>query len=156
VLVIRTGDGGGRKLDVAREAGAEAVADYSQPGWADRVREITGGHGADVVFDGAGGRLGAAAFGVTADGGRFSAHGMSDGGFAAIDREEAGARKITVYGIGQHEPAEFRRLAAAALAEAAAGRIRPVIGQTFPLERAAQAHAAMAARIAVAKTLLIA
>jgi NADPH2:quinone reductase len=60
-----------------------------------------------------------------------------------------------VHGIGQHAPAEFRRLATAALAEAAAGRIKPVIGQTFSLARAADAHAALEARAAVAKTLLL-
>ncbi len=43
----------------------------------------------------------------------------------------------------------------AALAEAAAGRIRPVIGQVFPLARAADVHAALEARTAVAKTLLL-
>lgn len=143
------------KLAVARQAGAEAVVDYSEPGWAGRVREITGGHGADVVFDGAGGRLGGAAFDVTAPGGRFSAHGVSDGGFAGIDQKDAKARKITVSGIEPYAPADFRRLAAAALAEAAAGRIRPVIGQTFSLERAADAHVAMEARTAIAKTLLL-
>ena len=57
----------------------------------DRVRELTAGRGAEVVFDGAGGRLGRAAFEVTASGGRFSAHGMSDGGFAGIDAAEAHA-----------------------------------------------------------------
>jgi NADPH2:quinone reductase len=39
---------------------------------------------------------------------------------------------------------------------AAAGRIRPVIGQTFPLEQAADAHAAIEARSTVGKTLLLA
>ncbi len=119
------------------------------------MHEFTGGRGADVVFDGAGGRLGAAAFEVTAAGGRFSAHGVSDGGFAAFEAEEAARRGITVQGIPQPGPADLRRLAARALADAAAGRIRPVIGQTFPLERAAAAHAALAARTAVAKTLLL-
>jgi NADPH:quinone reductase len=42
------------------------------------------------------------------------------------------------------------------LAEAAAGRLRPVIGQVFPLERAADAHATLAARSAIGKTLLLA
>jgi NADPH2:quinone reductase len=146
---------GAQKLDAARNAGAEAAVDYSEPAWTERVRELTAGHGADVVFDGAGGRLGSAAFEVTAGGGRFSAHGMSDGGFAGLDPGEAGRRGVTVHGIGQHTPAEFRRLATAALAEAAAGRIKPVIGQTFPLARAADAHAALEARAAVAKTLLL-
>jgi NADPH2:quinone reductase len=148
----RTGD---EEAGRGPDAGAEAAVDYSEPGWTERVRELTAGHGADVVFDGVGGRLGSAAFEVTASGGRFSAHGMSDGGFAGLDPGEAARRGVTVHGIGQHAPAEFRRLATAALAEAAAGRITPVIGQTFPLARAADAHAALEARAAVAKTLLL-
>jgi NADPH2:quinone reductase len=36
-----------------------------------------------------------------------------------------------------------------------AGRLRPLIGQTFPLERAADAHAAMEQRATVGKSLLI-
>lgn len=146
---------GQRKLDVARQAGAEAALDYSTPGWPAQVRALTGGHGADVVFDGAGGQPGGAAFGVTAARGRFSAHGMLDGGFAAIDPGVEQARGITVHGIGGYHPAAFRRHAATALTDAAGARIRPVIGQTFPLAKAADAHAAMAARTTVAKTLLL-
>src|SRR5260370_14238520 len=71
---------GAQKLDAARNAGAKAPVDYSEPAWTERVRELTAGHGADVVFDGAGGRLGSAAFEGTSAGGRFSAHGMSAGG----------------------------------------------------------------------------
>ena len=52
-------------------------------------------------------------------------------------------------------PAEGSGLAERALSEAAAGRLRPVIGQTFPLERAAEAHAAMEGRSVVGSTLLL-
>ena len=100
---------GARKLEVVRAAGADLALDYSEPGWVKQVEEFTGGSGADVVFDGAGGALGGAAFGVTAAGGRFSAHGVSDGGFAAIDPDDAARRGITVHGIPQHEPADLRR-----------------------------------------------
>jgi NADPH2:quinone reductase len=48
-----------------------------------------------------------------------------------------------------------RRLIQRALREAVAGRIKPVIGQTFPLEKAAEAHAAIKARTVVGKTLLV-
>ncbi|MFB9837950.1 zinc-binding dehydrogenase [Actinoallomurus acaciae] len=41
------------------------------------------------------------------------------------------------------------------MAAAAAGRITPPIGQTLPLERAAEAHAAIEARAAIGKTLLL-
>ena len=51
-------------------------------------------------------------------------------------------------------PEELAALARTALAEAAAGRLRPVIGQEFELAGAARAHAAIEARKTVGKTLL--
>jgi NADPH:quinone reductase len=148
---------GKQKLDLAVELGAEVVVDYSESGWTERVLDATGGAGVDVVFDGAGGEIGLAAFGVTAAGGRFSAHGAPSGGFTPIDRAEAERRGITLSGIEdvQLSPEDGKRFAEQALAEAAAGRIRPVIGQTFPLERAADAHAAIEARDVIGKTLLL-
>jgi NADPH:quinone reductase len=147
---------GQEKLDLARKLGSDAVLDYSQPGWPGRVTAITGGAGPAVVFDGVGGDIGRAGFEVTARGGRFSAHGAPSGGFAQIDRREAEQREITVRGIEQMQfaPAEARRLTELALSAAADGRIRPVIGQTFPLERAADAHRAIEARRAIGKTLV--
>jgi NADPH:quinone reductase len=50
---------------------------------------------------------------------------------------------------------ERKRLMDEALAEAAAGRIKPVIGQTFPLAEAVQAHAAIERRGVFGKTLLL-
>ncbi|MGD0809245.1 MAG: zinc-binding dehydrogenase [Acidimicrobiales bacterium] len=148
---------GKQKLDLAQELGADAVVDYSQSGWPEQVLGITGGVGADVVFDGVGGETGEAAFEITAPGGRFSAHGAPSGGFAQADAKEAERRHITVRGIEhvQFAPADGKRLTERAMAEAVAGRIRPVIGQTFPLERAAEAHAAIEARDVIGKTLLV-
>jgi NADPH:quinone reductase len=149
---------GKRKLDLILELGADAAVDYSRPDWTERVRKATGGAGPDVVFDGAGGQIGLAAFEATARGGRFSAHGAASGGFAAIDPQEAERRGVTVRGIEQVRgaaPEIARRRLERALAEAAAGRIRPVIGQTFPLERAADAHAAIESRDVLGKTLLV-
>jgi NADPH2:quinone reductase len=149
---------GGRKLELVRDQGADVVVDYSEPGWTDRVREVTGGAGADVVLDGAGGAIGRAAFEVTARGGRFSAHGAPSGAFTVFDPADAGKRGITVSGIGdlQLGPEEMRQVLVRALAEAAEGRMRPVVGQTFPLDRAADAHAAIEAREVVGRTLLLA
>jgi NADPH2:quinone reductase len=147
---------GAAKLGLISRLGADAAVDYSEPGWTKRVVEATGGAGPDVIFDGVGGRLGTEAFEITADGGRFSAHGSPSGGFAAIDPDRARRRRVTVKGIEQvqYRPGDHEELARRALAEMAAGRITPVIGQTFPLERAADAHAALEARTAVGKTLL--
>lgn len=147
---------GKQKLDLAQELGAVAMVDYSQSGWPERVLAATGGAGPDMVFDGVGGKIGQAAFEVTARGGQFSAHGTPGGGFASIDRQEAERRQISVRGIEQVQfaPTDARRLAGRAMSEAAAGRIRPIIGQTFPLERAADAHRAIEARDVIGKTLL--
>ncbi|MFC0042122.1 zinc-binding dehydrogenase [Actinomadura rayongensis] len=147
------------KLDVARELGAEAVVDYSRDGWADAVRAATGGRGPDVVFDGVGGAIGRAAFEVTAGGGRFSIHGVSSGEMTTVDPAEAAERGVTVIGIDQlfalAGAADARDRVARVLADAAAGRLRPAIGRTFPLADAAGAHAAMEARSVPGKTLLV-
>ncbi|NSC23245.1 zinc-binding dehydrogenase [Streptomyces albus subsp. chlorinus] len=148
---------GERKLTLAREElGADAVVDYGEPGWTDRVRAAVGERGADVVFDGAGGDIGRAAFEVVARGGRFSAHGAPGGGFAEPDPGAAAARGVTLAGIEQVQfaPAEAKPLLDRALFEVAAERLRPVVGQTFPLEDAARAHAAIEAREVLGKTLL--
>lgn len=148
---------GDRKLDLARELGADVVIDSSQAGWPEQVREATDAAGPAVVFDGVGGDIGEAAFQITAPGGRFSAHGAPSGGFAQIDLQEAERRGVTVRGIeqAQFSPADAKRLAERALSEAAAGRITPVIGQTFALPQAADAHAAIEARDVIGKTLLL-
>lgn len=155
--VIAAARGSG-KLSRAHELGAEVTVDYSDPGWPREVLTATAGIRPDVVFDGAGTQLGQAAFAITADGGRFSAHGSASGGFALIDPGQARRRGITVFGIEQVQfsPGRMQALTARALAEAAAGEIRPVIGQVFPLERAADAHAAIEARSVTGKTLLLA
>ena len=126
------------------------------PAWASRVLGACGGTGPDVVFDGVGGPLGETTFGIVADGGRFSAHGAPGGGFARVSAAEAADHGVTVRGIEQvqYPPGRFEELVRDALAEAAVGRLRPVIGQVYRLDRAADAHAAIAARTAIGKTLL--
>lgn len=146
---------GERKLELVRSLGADVVVDLSEQEWPKRVRDATGRTGPDVVLDGVGGRIGQAAFELTARGGRFSAHGAPTGGFAEIDRLEAERRGVTLRGITELQHGPGKRLTERALAEAAAGRVKPVIGQTFPLQRAADAHAAIEARDVVAKTLLL-
>ncbi|WP_131736476.1 zinc-binding dehydrogenase [Actinomadura roseirufa] len=148
---------GARKLDLVRDLGADAAVDYSEPDWTRRVLDATGGAGPDVVFDGVGGQIGRAAFDVTARGGRFSVHGASSGEVTQIDPAEARAKGVEVLGIEQlfgFGP-NLVRWANQMMSLAAAGVVRPVIGQTFPLERAADAHAAIENRTALGKTLLL-
>ena len=65
------------------------------------------------------------------------------------------AARLRVLGLGSIGGLPPRELSRLALAEAAAGRLRPTVGQTFPLEDAAAAHVAIERRATVGKTLLI-
>ncbi|MFB7782123.1 zinc-binding dehydrogenase [Streptomyces vinaceus] len=143
---------GERKLALVRELGADRAVDYTEPGWTAAV-----GGPVDVLLDGVGGELGLAGFGLVRDGGRVSAHGAPSGGFTALDPAQAQRRGIALRGIAevQFPPAEVTRLAGFALAEAAAGRLRPVIARRFPLAEAAEAHRAIEARAVPGKALLI-
>lgn len=144
--------GGARKAEVARDLGAEVVVDYREPGWTERVREAAGG--VDVVFDGVGGAIGRSAFELLDRGGRMLSFGLASGAWAEIPDEAAADRGVRVIRGPLAPPEELRAFTERALAEAAAGRLRPVIGQRFPLDRAADAHAAMQSRATVGKTLL--
>ncbi|HEY6481004.1 MAG TPA: zinc-binding dehydrogenase [Streptosporangiaceae bacterium] len=144
--------GSDAKLAVARELGADVAVSYAQAGWEQRVRDAAGD--VDVVFDGVGGSIGSAAFGLLRPGGRFCPFGMASGGFAPVPPDLAAARRVSVLRGGIPDAARRTALTREALAQAAAGRIRPVIGQEHDLARADAAHAAIEARATTGKTLL--
>ncbi|KWX01898.1 Quinone oxidoreductase [Carbonactinospora thermoautotrophica] len=143
--------GGPRKVELARDLGADVAVDYRQPDWTERVGEAVGG--VDVVFDEVGGDIGRSAFELLDRGGRMLSYGLASGEWAGISDEAAAARGVTLVRPAA-SPEEIRAFTESALAEAAAGRLRPVIGQWFPLDRAADAHAAIQSRATVGRTLL--
>jgi NADPH2:quinone reductase len=129
--------GGERKLALARELGADETVDYREPGW-----EAAGPF--DVVFDGVGGEIARAAHSRLRPDGRMVSFGLASGAWADVPS------------LRPPRPTaeQSRAYTQSALAEAAAGRLRPVIGQRFALEHAAQAHAAIESRATLGKTLL--
>ncbi|GIF68948.1 NADPH:quinone reductase [Asanoa ishikariensis] len=129
--------------------GADRAVDYTAPGWAHGVGPL------DVVFDGVGGEVARAAFAQLAPGGRMLSYGLSSGAWSDVTDDEAAARGVTLIRGVTGTPEELRALSAEALRLSAQGQLRPVIGQRFPLERAADAHTAIEARSTVGKTLLV-
>ena len=136
--------GGPRKAAIAKELGASQAVDYTDPGWADDLD-------ADVVFDGVGGEIAQQAVSVLHGTGRMCMYGAASGSFARIDAAATGIELIRGVLV---TPEDAHELTGQALAEAAAGRIRPVIGQRFPLDGAAAAHRAIERRETIGKTLL--
>ncbi|MBY8873631.1 zinc-binding dehydrogenase [Micromonospora sp. PLK6-60] len=143
--------GGARKVALLPGLGAEVAVDYTAPDWTDRVRDAVGA--VDVVFDGVGGGPARSAYELLDAGGRMISYGLASGAWAAIDAADAQRRGVTLVRPAP-TPEQLRAYTRQALADGAAGRLRPLIGQRFPLERAADAHAAMEARATVGKTLL--
>lgn len=137
--------GGERKVQLAAELGAEVTVDYTDPDWTERIGPV------DVVFDGVGGQIGRSAFELLRPGGRMCVFGLASGAFTEIPSDVRGITVIRGAGVSPENTLELTR---SALAEAVAGRLRPIVGQTFPLERAADAHAAIEARATLGKTLL--
>jgi NADPH:quinone reductase len=140
-----------RKRDLARSLGASATVAYRAEDWADRLGEAAPA-GLDVAFDGVGGDVGPALVTRLRPGGRYLPHGAASGRWAAVDA--AGVTVIPLSAVGGG-PADMYRLVEQAFALAAAGELRPTVGQTWPLDEAAAAHAAIEARATLGKTLLV-
>lgn len=146
--------GGERKLELVRALGADCAADYRRPGWDREVWKATGGLGVDLAFDGVGGATGAAIVDLVRRGGRYLPHGMASGAFYEVPPEKARELEAIPLRSILAGPQDSYALVEEALGLAASGKIEAVIGQVFPLERAAEAHAAIEARQTVVKTLL--
>jgi NADPH2:quinone reductase len=145
--VVVAAAGGPQKAEVPLRLGADEFVDYREPGWGEKAGPV------DVVFDGVGGDVAREAFTLLREGGRMVSFGLASGEWAGIPEEEAQARRVELV-RPRPEPEELRDAVESALREAAAGRLRPVIGQRFPLGNAADAHAAIQSRATVGKTLL--
>lgn len=105
------------------------------------------------MLDGVGGDVARRAFELLEGGGRILSMGLASGRWVDIPADAARERGVTVMRQQRATPDDLRALTERALAEGAAGRLRPVVGRRFPLERAAAAHAAIEARATVGKTL---
>ena len=143
--------GSAEKLAAIEPLGADVVVDYSRKRWGEVLRER--GELADVVFDGVGGDIGAEASKLLRNAGRVCQYGMASGAFTELPPDARQRKVILLRGLNL-DPIQARALSVQALERAAAGQLRPVVGQVFSLEQAAEAHAAIEARATTGKTLL--
>ncbi len=149
---------GTEKLRPAKEFGADVAIDTSSDDWPEQVRAAAP-EGVTVVFDGVGGEVGETTFELVARGGRFVVFGFSSGAQTRIDPEHAAERGVSVLSYfgpptGSRSPEVQLRQTRDVLAAVAEGRLRTLVGARFPLDQAAEAHAAITARRTTGKTVL--
>jgi NADPH2:quinone reductase len=147
--------GGERKLEVARDLGADVAVDYRSRSWTEEVRSAIDGADVDVVFDGVGGRIGRDAFNLLGRGGRLCMFGMAAGSFTAIGDAELKERGVSSLRGAAGDRRDLATLTRRALSSAAADELQPIIGQKLPLADAADAHRAIESRATIGKTLLV-
>ncbi|WP_308723872.1 NADPH:quinone oxidoreductase family protein [Metapseudomonas otitidis] len=147
------------KLEVAKAAGADLLINYSTSSLKEKVKELTGGQGADVIYDPVGGDLFDEAIRSIAWNGRLLVVGFASGRIPELPVNLALLKGAAVVGVfwgsfAQRQPqdnlANFQQL----FAWHAEGKLKPLVSQTFPLERAAEAINALGQRKAVGKVVV--
>jgi NADPH:quinone reductase len=159
VTVIGTA-GGGEKTALARAHGCAHVIDYTQENVAARVREITGGSGVPVVYDAVGKATFDASLDSLARRGTFVSFGNASGAPPTFDPlllSRKGSLYLTRPTLMDYNATRDELLAsAAALFEVVrSGAVRIEVRQTWPLEKAAEAHRALESRRTTGSTILI-
>jgi NADPH:quinone reductase len=144
--------GADERVRAAVELGADAGVNYRSQDLTAEVRRITGGHGADVVFENiADAELFPKAFASLARGGRLVTAGAHGGGTVPLDVRHLYLNAITVIGsVGRITPADLEL----GLRAAADGRYRVLVDRVLPLSEAALAHRIVAERSGVGKVVL--
>ncbi|WP_375452114.1 quinone oxidoreductase [uncultured Devosia sp.] len=152
--------GSAEKMALAEQNGCDAVINYTTEDFAARVRDLTGGKGVDVVYDG----VGKATFEKSLDCLRPRGLMVSFGnasGVVAIPDLTVLSRKGSLYVTRPTSTHYFASREAllegtGALFDAVAqGAIGVAISQTFPLVEAARAHEALEARTTTGSILLL-
>jgi NADPH2:quinone reductase len=148
------------KCRACEDLGAERAINYKTEDFVPIVKEATNGKGVDVVLDMVGGDYVAREMSCLADDGRIVIIALLGGARANVDLGQVLRRRLTVTGSTlRPRPVAFKERIARELRERVwplleAGRIKPVIHQTFPLEQAAAAHALMESSAHVGKIML--
>ncbi|GAA1762013.1 NAD(P)H-quinone oxidoreductase [Kocuria aegyptia] len=159
-LRVLTTVGSAQKADAARRLGAEAI-DYRQEDFVERVRELTDGHGADIVLDVVGGSYLGRNLDALATNGRIAVIATQGGRTGELDLGKLMAKRAAVIGttLRPRPVAEKTRIMAAVQEHVwphvESGAVRPVVDRAFPLDEVARAHEYFDSGTHIGKLLLV-
>jgi NADPH2:quinone reductase len=152
--------GGPEKCALVRRLGADLVVDYRSEDFVAPTRELTGGRGVDVVYDGVGKATFERSLDCLRPRGLMVSFGNASGP-VSIDNLMVLARKGSLYLTRPTSAGYFvtgddvRKAAAALFAVIGSGRVKVAIDQRFPLSEIAAAHAALEARRTTGSTVIL-
>jgi len=152
--------GSAEKCAACERLGAERAINYRTEDFAEVVKQLTGGKGVDVILDMVGGDYLQRELKCLATDGRLSIIAFLGGSKTTLDLGDVLYRRLTITGSTlRPRSIEYKAQVAQALREKVwplleHGRIKPVIHQVFPLDRAADAHALMESGSHIGKILL--
>lgn len=147
------------KCALAKEHGAWEVIDYSREDVAERVKELTNGEKLPVVYDGVGKDTWMTSLNCLRPRGLMISFGNASGPVEGVDLallNNKGSLYVTRPKLGDYVPTQQDMQAAAdeLFSLVVDGSIKVIIGQRFPLEEAAKAQEALAARKTIGATIL--
>ena len=147
--VIATGSTAA-KCEFAKSMGAEFVVDSTNPSWASEVRELTQKRGVDLIIEHVGGEVFEKCFQCLSRGGTIVTCGATAGRKVEMNLWPFFVKQHRLIGSYGRNRADVE----VTLEWAALGKIRPVIQQTYPLERLAEAFAALRSRTVQGKVVV--
>jgi NADPH2:quinone reductase len=149
-----------RKAELARAAGADHVIRYTEESVADRVRELTDGRGADVVYDSVGKDTFQSSLDALRRRGMLVSFGQSSGAvppIAPLVLSTKGSLFLTRPTLAHYvaDREELEQRAGDLFTWMQAGKLKVRIDTEYTLEHAADAHAALESRRTSGKVLLV-
>ncbi len=147
------------KLEVCRQHGADDAINYTTEDLRERIKELTGGKGVDVVYDPVGGPYTEPALRSTGWRGRLLVIGFTAGEIPKIPLNLPLLKGSSIVGVfwgefARREPKAFAESIGQLGAWFREGKLKPHVSQTFPLEQAVEALKLMATRKAKGKVVL--
>ena len=135
--------GGAEKVERCRQLGAEVVVDYSAEDFVPIVRDVTGGHGADVVYDPVGGDTFDRSRKIVAWEGRLLVIGFASGHIPEVPANHLLVKNYAVVGLNwsaynERDPGAVVECHEALMRLHGEGRIAPVVFAELPLDRAVE------------------
>jgi NADPH2:quinone reductase len=148
------------KLALCRAHGAAATINYETEDLKDRIRALTGGNGADVVFDPVGGAYAEPALRAMAWRGRYLVVGFANGEIPRIPLNLPLLKGCSLIGVFwgsllSHEPDLAATRVRELLEWLAAGKLRPAISARYRLADAPDALRAMMERRVTGKIVIL-